>query len=59
MKEFKYILIFLVMLALTLVINGGSKSKPTVTVNEARKLAKKTVVHGFPDMIFFANYITQ
>ena len=59
MKKFKHILFFLILVTATLVINGGKKAKSTVIPSEATGLIKAAVVHGFPDMVSFSNFINQ
>ncbi|HET9746597.1 MAG TPA: hypothetical protein VFP97_12845 [Chitinophagaceae bacterium] len=59
MKNIKHLLIFLLLVVATLVIHGGTKSKPCVVVTETRELKEKAALTGFPDMISFTNYINQ
>ena len=57
MKKLKYILIFLLLVATTLVINGGTKSKPCVVDIVPKQSVEVTTLQGFPDLITFSNYI--
>ena len=57
MKNYKYILIFLLLVATTLVIYGGTKSNPCVAVKVPKEPVEKIVLQGFPDLITFTNYI--
>ena len=57
MKKNKYIFVLLLMIATTLVINGGTKSEPCIVVKEQKEPGEKAVLEGFPDLITFTNYI--
>lgn len=59
MRIFKYILVFFVLSAAAMVINGGTKVKCAVEADDAPTVIKRSVVQGIPDLVSFANYINQ
>lgn len=59
MKKFKHILIFLLLVETTLVINAGTKAKPSAGKSEVKEFIKTKLSPGFPDLITFTNYFNQ